>query len=51
MPRMLVSINDLNGNDPYAYLHDVLTRLPTQKNSDLGDLLPHRWKPTTIEAG
>ncbi|MCS5572145.1 MAG: transposase domain-containing protein, partial [Pseudomonadales bacterium] len=22
----------LNGHDPYAYLKDVLTRLPTQKN-------------------
>jgi hypothetical protein len=36
----------LNGHDPYAYLKDVLARLPTQKNSQIEDLLPHRWQPT-----
>jgi transposase len=35
----------LNGHDPWAYLKDVLTRLPTQLNSRLDELLPHRWKP------
>ena len=30
---------------PYAYLKDVLTRLPTHKASQIEDLLPHRWKP------
>ena len=39
-----------NGNDPYAYLRDVLTRLPTQRNSMIGELLPHRWQPTTASA-
>ena len=34
----------LNGHDPYAYLKDVLTRLPTQKNSQIAELLPHRWQ-------
>ncbi|QHF09584.1 hypothetical protein N026_19805 [Pseudomonas syringae UB303] len=29
----------------YAYLKDVLTRLPTQRASDATDLLPHRWAP------
>jgi transposase len=33
----------LNGHDPYAYLRDVLTRLPTQRASDIEELLPHRW--------
>jgi transposase len=33
----------LNGHDPYVYLRDVLTRLPTQMNSSLAALLPHRW--------
>jgi transposase len=42
----LIQTAKLNGHDPYAYLRDVLTRLPTHKNRDLGDLLPHRWKPT-----
>jgi transposase len=33
----------LNGHDPYAYLKDVLTRLPTQRASEIGQLLPHQW--------
>ncbi|WP_265535473.1 transposase domain-containing protein, partial [Pseudomonas saponiphila] len=28
---------------PYAYLKDVLTRLPTQRASEITELLPHRW--------
>lgn len=35
----------LNGHDPYAYLKDVITRLPTQRASNIAELLPHRWKP------
>ena len=35
----------LNGHDPWAYLKDVLTRMPTQLNSRIGELLPHRWQP------
>jgi len=35
----------LCGRDPWAYLKDVLTRLPTQLNSKLEELLPHRWQP------
>ncbi|MGH8383400.1 transposase domain-containing protein, partial [Pseudomonas sp.] len=30
-------------HDPYAYLKDVLTRLPTQKASEIDQLLPHQW--------
>ncbi|MDR3411919.1 MAG: transposase domain-containing protein, partial [Formivibrio sp.] len=30
-----------NGHDPYAYLKDVLTRLPTQRMSEIIELLPH----------
>lgn len=33
----------LNGHDPWAYLKDVLTRLPTQLNSRIQELLPHQW--------
>jgi transposase len=46
----LVQTAKLNGHDPYAYLRDVLTRLPTHLNSDLGNLLPHRWKPLAATA-
>lgn len=41
----LIQSAKLNGHDPYAYLQDVLTRLPTQRNSTIGELLPHRWTP------
>lgn len=34
----------LNGHDPWAYLKDVLTRLPTQLNSRIEELLPHKWQ-------
>jgi transposase len=39
----LVHSARLNGHDPYAYLRDVLERLPTQPASRIGELLPHRW--------
>jgi len=35
----------MNGHDPYAYLRDVLERLPTQQASRVDELLPHRWTP------
>ncbi|MDQ6211494.1 IS66 family transposase [Achromobacter insolitus] len=41
----LIQSARLNGHDPYAYLKNVLTRLPTQKNSQIAELLPHRWVP------
>ncbi len=31
--------------NPYAYLRDVLTRLPSAKARDLDSLLPHLWQP------
>jgi transposase len=39
----LIQSARLNGHDPYAYLRDVLERLPTQPNSRIDELLPHRW--------
>ncbi|KAB2936658.1 MAG: hypothetical protein EFKGCFLK_01698 [Rhodocyclaceae bacterium] len=30
---------------PYAYLRDVLTRLPSAKARDLDSLLPNLWHP------
>ena len=41
----LIQSAKLNGHDPYAYLRDVLQRLPTHKNSQIAELLPHRWQP------
>lgn len=31
----------LTGHEPFAYLKDVLERLPTQPYSRIGELLPH----------
>lgn len=42
----LIQSARMNGHDPYAYLKDVLTRLPTHKNSQIDELLPHRWQPS-----
>jgi len=39
----LIQSARLNGHDPYAYLKDVLTRLPTQRASEIEQLLPHQW--------
>lgn len=39
----LIESAKLNGHDPWAYLKDVLERLPTLKNADLNTLLPHNW--------
>lgn len=35
----------LSGHDQWAYLKDVLTRLPTQLNSRIEELLSHQWQP------
>jgi len=42
----LIQSARMNGHDPYAYLKDILSRLPTHKASRVGELLPHRWQPT-----
>ena len=40
----LIQSARMNGHDPYAYLKDVLTRLPTHRASRVKELLPHRWQ-------
>ena len=37
----------------WAYLKDVFERLPTLKNRDLAQLLPHNWRPASaiVEPG
>ena len=42
----LIQSAKLNGHDPYAYLKDVLLRLPTQRASAIDELLPHNWVAT-----
>jgi transposase len=46
----LIQSAKLNGHDPYAYLKDVLERLPTQPASRIEELLPHRWLPSSSTA-
>ena len=41
----LIQSARLNGHDPYAYLRDVLERLPLTPGHRLEELLPHVWKP------
>jgi transposase len=41
----LIASAKANGHDPFAYLKDVLTRLPTHPNRRIGELLPHTWQP------
>ena len=39
----LVQSAKLNGHEPWAYLRDVLERLPSHPNNRIDELLPHRW--------
>lgn len=41
----LIQSARFNGHDPYAYLKDVLKRLPTQWTSEIDELLPHSANP------
>ncbi|SDY55656.1 IS66 C-terminal element [Pseudomonas sp. NFACC08-1] len=41
----LIQSAPINEHDPYAYLKDVLTRLPTQRASEIEQLLAHQWMP------
>ena len=41
----LVQSAKLNGHDAFAYMKDVLERLPSWPNNRIDELLPHRWSP------
>jgi hypothetical protein len=43
----LIQSAKLTGHDTYAYLKDVLTRLPGQRASLIHELVPRRWQPQT----
>lgn len=43
----LIGSAKMNGLDPYAYLKDLLERLPTHPMRRIDERLPHRWQPTT----
>jgi hypothetical protein len=41
----LIQSAKLNGHDLFLYLKEILSRLPTQPNSRIGELLLHHWLP------
>jgi hypothetical protein len=43
----LIQSAKINGHDVFAYMKDVLERLPTLPHRRIDELLPHRWAPTT----
>ena len=45
----LVQSAKLNRHDPWAYLKNVLQRLPTHPDSRIEKLLPHRWQPDAVD--
>ena len=40
----LIQSAKMNGHDPYAYLKDVLVKLPIQPAGEINQLLPHNWQ-------
>lgn len=46
----LIQSARMNGHDPWAYINDVLRRLPTHPNRRIAELLPHHWHRTTLAA-
>jgi transposase len=46
----LIQSAKLNGHDPYVYLKDVFTRLPTQAANRIEELLPHRWRSAPLSS-
>lgn len=45
MAYSLIETCKLHGVEPYAYLADVLRRLPSHAINRIAELLPFRWKP------
>ena len=41
----LILTAKLNGHEPHAYLKAVMESLPTQKYSQINELLPYNWQP------
>ena len=46
----LIESAKLNEHDPWADLKDLFDRLPTLKQLDLAQLLPHHWRAPTPPA-
>ena len=46
----LVATCEANGVNPFEYLADVLPRLASHPASRTDELLPHRWRPRTVDS-
>lgn len=46
----LIANRRLHGVEPYAYLKDVLARLPRTKNKEVAQLTPRQWKQAREQA-
>ncbi len=46
--RTLIETCKLNGVEPFAYLSDVLDKLPTLPAKKLHELLPWNWTDPTV---
>jgi hypothetical protein len=44
----LIQSARMNGHDPWAYVNEVLRRLPTHPNSRIAELLPHNWQSKSL---
>jgi transposase len=38
------------GVEPFAWFHDVLSRIPSHSIARLSELMPHHWKPLASAA-
>lgn len=45
----LIATCEANGVNPTEYLADVLMRVQTHPASRIDELLPHNWKPPTLQ--
>ena len=43
----LIQTCKLHGVEPFAYLADILRRLPSHPINRVAELLPFRWRPAT----
>lgn len=48
--RSFVESAKLHGLNPFRYLRDVLTRLPSPHNANLDSLLPHLWQTACVSS-
>jgi transposase len=48
--RSFIASCQRSGVEPFAWFHDVLSRIPAHTITRLSELLPHNWQPATSPA-